>query len=198
MGWGVVTHSVYIYIYMYIYQFSSVAQLCPTLCDPMDCSTPGFPIYHQLLEPTQTHVHHVSDAIQPSQNAPFSCLQSSPASESFPVSWLFASGGQSNWSFSFSISPSSEYSGLNMLYLWICCTSPISSQLKATSSFVESKQFVNQDLQVIKVWYKHAFWRLAFHQESLVVLRTREIQVVILMSFQCLHQPGPWPLCDYL
>ena len=43
-------------------QFSSVTQLCPTLCDPMDCSTPGFPVHHQLLEPTQTHVHRVSDA----------------------------------------------------------------------------------------------------------------------------------------
>ena len=46
--------------------FSSVAQLCPTLCDPMDCSTPGFLVHHQLLEPTQTHVHRVGDAIQPS------------------------------------------------------------------------------------------------------------------------------------
>ena len=47
-------------------QFSSVAQLCPTLCDPMDCSTPGFLVHHQLPELAQTHVHWVSDAIQPS------------------------------------------------------------------------------------------------------------------------------------
>ena len=46
--------------------FSSVAQLCPTLCDPMNCSTPGLPVHHQLPEFTQTHVHRVSDAIQPS------------------------------------------------------------------------------------------------------------------------------------
>ena len=46
--------------------FSSVAQLCPTLCDPMDCSTLGFLVHHQLPELTQTHVHRVSDAIQPS------------------------------------------------------------------------------------------------------------------------------------
>ena len=45
---------------------SSVVQLCPILCDPMDCSTPGFPVLHQLLELAQTHVHRVSDAIQPS------------------------------------------------------------------------------------------------------------------------------------
>ena len=47
-------------------EFSSVAQSCPTLCDPMDCSTPGLPVHHQLPEFTQTHVHRVSDAIQPS------------------------------------------------------------------------------------------------------------------------------------
>ena len=47
-------------------QFSSVTQLCPTLCDPMNCSTPVFPVHHQLPEFTQTHVHRVSDAIQPS------------------------------------------------------------------------------------------------------------------------------------
>ena len=48
------------------HQFSSVAQSCPTLCDPMDCSTPGLPVHHQLPEFTQTHVHWVSYAIQPS------------------------------------------------------------------------------------------------------------------------------------
>ena len=47
-------------------QFSSVAQLCPTLCDPMNRSMPGLPVYHQLPEFTQTHVHQVGDAIQPS------------------------------------------------------------------------------------------------------------------------------------
>ena len=46
--------------------FSSVAQLCPTFCDPTDCSTPGFPVHHQLPELAQTHVHHIGDAIQPS------------------------------------------------------------------------------------------------------------------------------------
>ena len=48
------------------YQFSSVIQLCPTVCDPMDCSTPGLPVHHQLPELTQTHVHRVGAAIQPS------------------------------------------------------------------------------------------------------------------------------------
>ena len=48
------------------FQFSSVAQSCPTLCDPVDCSTPGFPVHPQLPELIQTHVHRIGDAIQPS------------------------------------------------------------------------------------------------------------------------------------
>ena len=68
-----------------IIQFSSVIQSCPTLCDPMNRSTPGLPVHHQLQESTQTHVHWVSDAIQPFHPViPFSsCLQS------FPIQGLF-------------------------------------------------------------------------------------------------------------
>ena len=75
----------------------SVAQSCPTLCDPMDCSTPGFPVLHYLLKFAQTHVHWLSDAIQPSH------LLSPPSPPAlnlsqrwvFPTSRLFASGGHS-------------------------------------------------------------------------------------------------------
>ena len=56
----------YLWGYYSAYKFSSVTQSCPTVCDPMDCSTPGLPVHHQLLEPAQTHVHGISDAIQPS------------------------------------------------------------------------------------------------------------------------------------
>ena len=82
-----------------ICQFSSVAQSCPTVCDPMERSMPGLPVHHQLPEFTQTHIHRVSDAIQPSHSlsiVPFSSrLQPFSASGSFPVSQFFASGGQS-------------------------------------------------------------------------------------------------------
>ena len=54
-------------------QFSSFAQSCPNLCNPMDCSTPGFPVHHQLPELAQTHVHRVSDAIQPSHSLSSPC-----------------------------------------------------------------------------------------------------------------------------
>ena len=95
-------------------QFSSVAQSCPTLCDPMDCNTPGLPVHHQLPEPTQTHVHRVGDAIQPSHPL------SSPSLPSFNLTQHQSFSNESvlhirwpeYWNFSFSISPSNEYSGL--------------------------------------------------------------------------------------
>ena len=72
-------------------------KFCLTLCNPTDCSTPGFPVLHYLLEFAQTCIYWVGDAIQPSHPvAPFSsCLQSFPASGSFQMSQLTASGGQS-------------------------------------------------------------------------------------------------------
>ena len=76
----------------------SVAKLCLTLCDPMNCSTPGFPALHYHLKFAQIHVHWVGDAIQLSHPllAPFSsCPQSFPASGTFPMSPLLAWGGQS-------------------------------------------------------------------------------------------------------
>ena len=78
-------------------QFSSVTQLCPTLCDPMNCSTPGFPVHDQLPEFTQTHVHQVSDAIQPSHplSSPLLLPSIPPSIRVLSNSQLFAGDGQS-------------------------------------------------------------------------------------------------------
>ena len=116
-----------------INQFSSVAQLCPTLCDPTDCSTPGFPVHHHLLKLTQTHVHQVGDAIQPiaSSVVPFSsCFQSFPASGSSTMSQFFTSGGQT-------IRVLASVSVLPMnIQDWIVLSSIyITSQIPLTSSF---------------------------------------------------------------
>ena len=77
----------------------SVPKLCPTLCDPMDYSTPGLPVHHQLPKFTQTYAHWVGDVIHPTISSsviPFSsCLQSFSASGSFQISQFFTSGGQS-------------------------------------------------------------------------------------------------------
>ena len=66
MPWEFPAHLVVRIWCFHWHQFSSVAQSCPTVCDPMDCSTPGFPVHQQLLKLAQTHVHWVGDAIQPS------------------------------------------------------------------------------------------------------------------------------------
>ena len=95
-------------------QFSSVAQSCSTICNPMDCSMPGLPVHHQLLDSTQTHVHRVGEVIQTSHP---------PSSPSPPALNLSQHQGLFNesalrirwpkyWSFSFSISPSNENPGL--------------------------------------------------------------------------------------
>ena len=90
----------YVYIYVKItgeclMLLFSHSVICD--CDPMDCSRPGFPVLHYLLEFPQTHVHWVDDAIQHLilYHTLFSCPQSFPASGSFPVSQFFSSGGQS-------------------------------------------------------------------------------------------------------
>ena len=96
------------------YKISSVAQSCPTLCDPKDCSTSGLPVHHQLPELTQAHVHRVSDAIQTHHplSPPFppafnlSNHQGLSYEPFLCVRWL------KYWSFNFSISLSNEYSGL--------------------------------------------------------------------------------------
>ena len=92
----VIKKNIWQVFWIFSVQFSSIAQLCSTLCDPRNCSTPGLPVHHKLPESTQTHVHQVGDAIQPSHPLfPFSsCPQSFPASGSFQMSQLFASGGQ--------------------------------------------------------------------------------------------------------
>ena len=99
--------------------FSSVAHSCPTLCNLMDCSTPGFPVHHQFPEFTQTHVHGVSDAILSSPTPHLIlCHPHLPLPSIFPSIRVFSNESvlrirwPKYWSFSFSIRPSNEYSGL--------------------------------------------------------------------------------------
>ena len=94
-------------------QFSSVAQSCPTLFDPMNCSTPGLPVHHQLLEFTQTHVHQVGDATQPSHPLSFPSPALYPSQhQGFSNESTLCMRWPKYWSFSFSIIPSKEHPGL--------------------------------------------------------------------------------------
>ena len=106
-------HGLYVSIHTSV-QFSSAAQSHLTLCDPMDCSTPGLPVHHQLPEPTQTNVQHISDAILP----PILChpLLLLPSIfltiRGFSNESVLRIRWPKYWSFNFSISPSNEYSVL--------------------------------------------------------------------------------------
>ena len=94
-------------------QFSLVTQVCLTLCNPMDCSTPGLPVHHQLLELTHTHVH---ESVMPSNHLilcrPLLLPSIFPSIGVFSNELVLCIRWPKYWSFSFSISPSNEYSGL--------------------------------------------------------------------------------------
>ena len=94
--------------------FSSVIQSCPTLCNPMNCSTPGLPVHHQLPEFTQTQVHQVSDAIQPSHplSSPSPPAPTPSQHQSFSNESTLRMRWPKYWSFSFSIIPSKEHARL--------------------------------------------------------------------------------------
>ena len=103
------------YTMEYSIQFSSFAQSCPTHCNPMNRSTPGLPVHHQLPKFTQTHVHRVGDAIQPSHPL----LSTSPPASNpsqhqglFQLESTLCMRWPTYWSFSFKISPTNEHPGL--------------------------------------------------------------------------------------
>ena len=144
----------------FIIHFGSVAQSCPTLCDPMDCSTPGFPLHHQL--PEVTHSYPLSQWCHltiSSSVIPFSsCLQSFPASGSFPMSQLFAWGGQST-----GVSASASVLPMNYQdWFTLGLTGWISFQSKGLSrvfsnTIVQKHQFLHTQLSLwsdshIHIW----------------------------------------------
>ena len=138
-----------------------VAQSCLTLCHPMDWSTPGFPVHHQLLELTQTHVHWVRDAI------PQSHPLSSPSPPAFNLSQHQGLSDESvlcirwpkYWSFSFSLSPSSEYSGLNSFRMDWCLISLQSKGLSRvfSNTTVQKHQFFSAQLSLQPNFHIHTW-----------------------------------------
>ena len=100
--------------YVCLDQFISVAQSCPSLCDPMNCSTLGLPVHQQPPEFTQTHIHRVRDAIQPSHPllSPSAPAPNPSQHQSFPNESTLRMRWPKSWSFSFSIIPSKEIPGL--------------------------------------------------------------------------------------
>ena len=161
-------------------QFSSVAQSCPSLFDPMNHSTPGLPVHHQLPEFTQTHVHQVSDAIQPSH--PLS--PPSPPAPNRPSIRVFSSEStlHMRWpksrSFRFSISPSNEHPGLISFRMNWLDPLAIQGTLKSLLQHHSSKasKWVNQSLksedpESIRKGKNYP----GFNKKSLIISRTRQI-----------------------
>ena len=140
------------------YHFSSVAQLCPTLCDPMDCSMPVLTVHHKLPESTQIHVHWVGDAIQPyhplsSPSPPaFSLSQYQLSSElTLPIRW--------SRSFSFSISPSDEYSGPISFRIGSPCSPRDSQESSPTPQFKSINSLVLSFLYSLTLTSIHDYWK---------------------------------------
>ena len=149
-------------------QFSSVSQSCPTLCDPMDCSMPGFPVYHQLQELAQIHVHQVGDAIQSSH----SLFSLSPPSL-FPSIRIFCDESVLHirwpkyWSFSFSIRSSSKYSELISFRMDGLVGSPCSPrdsqesfstpQFKSINSSALNFLYIPALTSIHNYWKNHSF-----------------------------------------
>ena len=147
-------------------QFSSVAKSCPTLCDPMDCSMHVFPVHHQLLELAQTHVHRVSDTIQPSQPLllPFPVAFNFPQHQSLSNESVLCIRWPKYWSFSFSVGPSSKYSGLISFRIdWLGCQGTNCPRDSQESS--PTPQFKSINSSVLSFLYSptltsiHDYWR---------------------------------------
>ena len=145
-------------------QFSSVAQLCPTLCDPMNRSTPGPPVHHQLPEFTQIHVHWVSDAIHPSilchplllPPSIFSSIRGFSNESVLLIRW------PKYWSFRFNISLFSEHSGLISFRMdWLDLlavqgTSSPTPQFKSINSLVLSFLYSPTLISIHDYWKNHS------------------------------------------
>ena len=148
-------------------QFSSVTQSCPTLCDPMDCSTPGFSVHHQLSELAQTHVHQ---SMMPFNHL-ILCLSPSFLPSIFPSIRVFSNesvlhiGWPKYWSFSFSIGPSNEYSELisfridwfDLLAVQGTLKSPPTPKFKSISSSAFSFLHGPNLTSIHDYWKNHSF-----------------------------------------
>ena len=160
-------------------QFSSVAQSCPTLCDLMNCSTPGHPVHHQLSEFTQTHVHRVGDAIQPSHLCR-SLLLLPPIPPSIRVysneSALHLRWPK-YWSYGFSISPSNEHPGLISFRLDWLDLLEVQGTLKSLLQHHSSKASILQSSAFFTVQLSHLYMTT-----GKTIALTRRTFVVKVMS----------------
>ena len=189
---------------------SSVIQLCLTLHDPMDCSMPGFPVLHHLLELAETHVHWVSDAIQLFHHL----LPPFPPAFNFPqyqglfqwVSSLHQVAKVLSFSFSFSISPSSQYSGLISFRMdWLDLLA-VQGTLKSLLPHYSLKALILQFSVFFMVHFSHPYmptwktidlatWILVSKVISLLFSTVSRFVIVFLPMSEHLLIPDPYLMC---
>ena len=140
-------------------QFSSVAQACLTLCDPMNRSTPGLTVHHQLLEFTQTHVHRVGDAIQPSHplSSPSPPAPNPSQHQVLSSESTLCMRWPKYWSFSFSISPSDEHPGLISFRMDWLDLLVVQGTLKSLLQYHSSKTSIFQHSGFFTVQLSHPY-----------------------------------------
>ena len=163
-------------------RYSSVTQSCLTLCDPMNRGTPGLPVHHQLPEFTQTHVHRVGDAIQPSHPL------SSPSSPAPNPSQHQGLSNESTlhmrwpkyWSFSFSISPSNEHLGLISFRMDLLDLLAVQEPLKSLLQHHISKASILRRSALFTVQFSHPYMTT-----GKTIALTRRTFVGKVMSLLC-------------
>ena len=183
-----------------ICSFSSGAQSRPTLCDPMDCSMPGFLVYHQLSDLAQTHVHQVSDANQPSH------LLSYPSPFAFNLSqhqglfqWV-CSSHQVAKVLAFSISPSNEYSGLISFRMDWLNLPVVQGTLKSLLQNHSSKEsiFWHSAFFIAQLWHPYMTtgktialtrWTFVCKVMSLLFNMLSRLVITFLPRSKCLYSP---------
>ena len=179
--------------------FSSVAQSCPTLCDPINCSTPGFPVHHQLPEFTQTHVCWVSDAIQPSHplSSPSSLPSIFPSIRVFSNESVLRIRWPKYWRLSFSIRPSNEHPGLISFRMDWLDILVVQGTLKSLLQHYSSKASILQFSAFFIVQLSHPFmttgktiawtkWTLVGKVMSLLFNMLSRLVITFLPNSKCL------------
>ena len=173
-----------------IVQFSSVTQSCPTLCNPMNRSTPGLPVHHQLPEFTQSHVHRVSDAIQPPHplSSPFPPTPISPSIRVFSNESTLRMRWPKYWSFSFSVIPSKEISGLISFRMdWLDLLA-VQGTLKSLLQHHSFKASILRRSAFLTVQLSHPYMTTG---KTTALTRRTFIGKVMSLLFNMLHKLGP-------
>ena len=170
-------------------RLSSVAQLCPTLCNPMICSPPGLPVHHQLPEFTQTHVHWISDAIQlshplfsPSHPAP------NPSQHQSLLPWVNSSHVVAKyWSFSFSINLSKQHKGLISFRMDRLDLHEVQGTLKSLLQYHSSKASILQRSAFFTVQLSHVYMTTG---KTIALTRQTFVGKVMSLLFNMLSRLG--------